>query len=154
MLAYPKTTLPPVCLEWPLFTQLMEGDGLPDTWHSSTTRAPTDTVSTWGHSFTDGGAAVKKGKATAVIIPVEEAPVGGAFLWCHTQHSHSCSSGSDKSLKLDVGGPAEVAPIVVLLYTAENTVKAHAGRRAKAIYYLLCQRNAICRILLCPQLLN
>lgn len=63
-LTYPKAILPPVCLEWPLFTQLMEGRGWPDTWHSSTTRAPTGTVNTWGHSFTDGGAARKRKELT------------------------------------------------------------------------------------------
>lgn len=53
---HPTEIFPPVCLEWPLFSQLMEGEGCPETRHSSKTRAPTGTVSVCGHILTDGGA--------------------------------------------------------------------------------------------------
>lgn len=48
-----------------------------------------------------------------------------ALLQHHTQNSQGYSSGGEKSLKVDVGGSAEVAPTVVLLDTAENNVKTH-----------------------------
>lgn len=57
---HPNEIRPPVCFERPLFTQLMEGRGWPDTSHSSTAWAPTGTVNNVGQSFTDGGSAKKR----------------------------------------------------------------------------------------------
>lgn len=59
-LTNPGTILPPVCLEWPLFSQLTVGNGWPDAWHSSFTRPPGGTVTALGHTLTNGGAARKK----------------------------------------------------------------------------------------------
>lgn len=59
-LTNPGTILPPVCLEWPLFSQLTVGKGWPDAWHSSFTRPPGGAVTALGHTLTNGGAARKK----------------------------------------------------------------------------------------------
>lgn len=60
ILTNPRTILPPVCLEWPLFCQLIVGKGWPDAWHSSFTWTPGGTVRTLGHTLTNGGAVRKK----------------------------------------------------------------------------------------------
>lgn len=91
-LTYPKTIFPPVCLEWPLFTQLMEGGGWPDTSHSSTTRAPTGTVNTWGRSFTDGGAARNRKEWLLLHtqqVQLPDAQFGGFF-----EITHPAQTGS------------------------------------------------------------
>lgn len=130
---YPNAILPPVCLVWPLFIQLMDGKGWPDTWHSSTTWAPKGTVNTWGHSLTDGWA-VRKGKHCLeyyyapihiyiyMYIYISSEIVRRAAR-CHTQNSECCSSRGKRSLKMGVWGPAEVAATIVLLHTTEKIMK-------------------------------
>lgn len=82
----PTAVLPPVCLEWPLFSQLMEGEGCPETRHSSTTRAPTGTVNTSGHILTDGGAAGTS-KKKEISVQVQGQRHAASPLRRHTQHS-------------------------------------------------------------------
>ena len=121
LLTHPKETLPPVCLEWPLLIQLMVGNGWPDTWHSSSTRAPKGTVSSWGHSVTDGGAARERTHNLNTAGSGHRDVYSGPQEPTLTQHGQCGSSGAEEPLQLEVGGSAEVTPTVNLLNPAERT---------------------------------